>query len=85
MNIYAVLSKVKLEKVLTEMAGKDYSFLKTKLAENLISEIVPVGKEIQKLLDDKSYLKGILKKGSEKANILAEENLKNVRDIVGLI
>ena len=67
------------------MAGKDYSFLKTKLAENLISEIVPVGKEIQKLLDDKSYLKGILKKGSEKANILAEENLKNVRDIVGLI
>jgi tryptophanyl-tRNA synthetase len=85
LNIYAVLSKVKLEKVLTEMAGKDYSFLKTKLAENLISEIVPVGKEIQKLLDDKSYLKGILKKGSEKANILAEENLKNVRDIVGLI
>ncbi|MDC0952202.1 tryptophan--tRNA ligase [Pelagibacteraceae bacterium] len=85
LNIYAVLSKVKLEKVLTEMAGKDYSFLKIKLAENLISEIVPVGKEIQKLLDDKSYLKGILKKGSEKANILAEENLKNVRDIVGLI
>tara|TARA_X000001036_G_scaffold409036_1_gene419769 strand:+ start:1557 stop:2561 length:1005 start_codon:yes stop_codon:yes gene_type:complete len=85
LNIYAVLSKVKLEKVLSEMSGKEYSFLKTKLAEILISEIIPVGKEIQKLLDDKSYLKGILKKGSEKANILAEENLKNVRDIVGLI
>ena len=67
------------------MAGKDYSFLKKKLAEILIGEITPVGKEIQKLLDDKLHLKGILKKGSEKASIIAEENLKNVRDKVGLI
>ena len=85
LNIYSDLSKIKLEKVLNEMAGKDYSFLKIKLAEILIGEITPVGKEIQKLLDDKLHLKGILKKGSEKANIIAEENLKNIRDIVGLI
>ena len=67
------------------MAGKQYSFLKAKLAEILIEEITPVGKEIQKLLDDKSYLQEVLKKGSEKAKIKAEENLKNIRDIVGLI
>ena len=85
LTIYSELSKNRMEKVLNEMAGKEYSFLKTKLAEILISEITPVGKEIQKLLDDKVHLKGILKKGSEKANIIAEENLKNIRDIVGLI
>jgi tryptophanyl-tRNA synthetase len=85
LNIYSELTKVNLEKVFNEMAGKEYSFLKTKLAEILIGEITPVGKEIEKLLNDKSYLKGILKKGSEKANIKAEENLKKVRDIVGLI
>ena len=85
LNIYSELTKVNLEKVFNEMAGKEYSFLKTKLAEILIGEITPVGKEIKKLLNDKSYLKGILKKGSEKANIKAEENLKKVRDIVGLI
>jgi len=85
LNIYSELSKSKLEKVLSEMAGKEYSFLKTKLAEILIEEIVPVGKEIKKLSEDKSHLKGILKKGSEKAHIIAEENLKNIRDIVGLI
>ena len=67
------------------MAGKDYSLLKKKLTEVLIGEITPVGKEIQKLLDDKDHLKKILKKGSEKANIIAEENLKNIREIVGLI
>jgi tryptophanyl-tRNA synthetase len=85
LTIYSELSKINLEKIINEMAGKEYSFLKKKLSEILIEEITPVGKEIQKLLGDKSHLKGILKKGSEKANIIAEENLKNIRDIVGLI
>ena len=84
-NIYAEISNNNLEKALKEMSGKEYSYLKTKLAELLISEITPVGKEIEKLLEDKSYLENILKKGKEKANIIAEENLKNIREKVGLI
>ena len=84
-NIYSEISELPLEKVLNEMSGKDYSFLKNKLAELLINEITPVGKEIQKLLREKSYLEEILKKGTEKANIIAEENLKNIREKVGLI
>ena len=85
LTIYSEISKINMKKVLNEMAGKEYSFLKKKLTEILIEEITPVSREIQKLLVDKSHLKGILKKGSEKANIIAEENLKNIRDIVGLI
>ena len=84
-NIYSEISKTSLEKVLNEMSGKEYSFLKTKLTELLISEITPVGKEITKLLGDKSHLLKILEKGREKANIIAEENLKNIREKVGLI
>jgi tryptophanyl-tRNA synthetase len=85
LNIYSEISKVELEKVLKEMAGKEYSYVKSKLVEVLVSEICPVGKEINKLMNDKSHLLEILKKGSEKANIKAEENLKNIRDKVGLI
>ena len=85
LTIYSELTKNSLEKIVSEMAGKEYSFLKTKLAEVLINEIIPVGKEIQKLLKDKSHLKNVLKKGTEKANIIAEENLKNIREKVGLI
>ena len=85
LTIYSELSENNLKKTLQDMAGKEYSFLKKKLAEILISEITPVAKEIKKLLDDKSYLKDVLKKGSEKANVIAEENLKKIRDIVGLI
>ena len=85
LTIYSELTKSSLKEIITEMAGKEYSLLKKKLAEVLISEITPVGKEIQKLMKDKSHLKNIIKKGSEKANIIAEENLKIIREKVGLI
>ena len=85
LNIYSEITKKSLEVVLNEVSGKEYSFLKTKLSEILINEITPIGKEIEKLLKDKAYLTQILKKGKEKANIIAEENLKNIREKVGLI
>tara|TARA_B100000886_G_scaffold339984_1_gene307276 strand:- start:1227 stop:2231 length:1005 start_codon:yes stop_codon:yes gene_type:complete len=84
-NIYSEISKDSIDKVLSEMSGKEYSYLKNKLAEILVSEITPVGKEINKLLNDKSHLIKVLQKGKEKASIIAEENLKNIREKVGLI
>ena len=84
-NIFAEISNNSLENVLNEMSGKEYSFLKTKLTDLIISEIGPVGQEINKLLKDKSHLEKVLKKGKEKANIIAEENIKNIREKVGLI
>ncbi len=84
-SIYSEISNNNLEKVLNEMSGKEYSFLKSKLTDLLISEITPVGIEIKKLMQDKSHLKKIMKKGTEKANIIAEENLKIIREKVGLI
>ena len=85
LNIYSEFSKSSLEKTLQEVAGKDYSFVKNKITELLISEICPIGKEIKKLLDDETHLQKVLNKGAEKARIIAEENLKNIREKVGLI
>ena len=85
LNIYSEMTNKSLETVLNEVSGKEYSFLKTKLSEILIGKIVPIGKEIKKLLNDKDHLMQIVKKGREKANIIAEENLKNIREKVGLI
>ena len=42
-------------------------------------------KEIKKLLSDGTYLQDVLNKGAEKARIIAEENLKNIREKIGLI
>ena len=84
-NIYADVSEKKVESVLNEMAGKDFSFLKSNLSDVLIERVLPIGKSIKELMNDSEFLEKILKKGTEKANIKAEENLKKIREIVGLL
>jgi tryptophanyl-tRNA synthetase len=85
LNIYSDITGSSLPKVLEEMSGKEFSYVKNKLSENLVEVVTPIGKKIAQLMDDKVHLEGILKKGREKASIKSEENLKKIRDIVGLI
>jgi tryptophanyl-tRNA synthetase len=85
LNIFAYVTKTTLKDVLKTMAGKEFSYFKNELSEALIAEISPVGKKIQDLMNNEDHLVAILKKGKEKAHIKAEENLKKIREIVGLI
>ena len=64
-------------------AIKEYSILKNKLSEVLTDVICPVGKEIKKLLEDKNFLEKTLKEGTEKARVIAERNLKEIKNVVG--
>ena len=85
LNIYGDITNKSLIDVLKEMSGKEFSYVKTKLSEALIETICPIGKRISQLMEDKVHLTEVLKKGSEKALIKSEENLKKIRDIVGLL
>ncbi|MFL2887829.1 MAG: tryptophan--tRNA ligase [Pelagibacterales bacterium MED-G40] len=85
LKIYADLKKTPIQKILSEMEGKEFSFLKNKLSDSLVATICPVGKKIKELIDDKAYLEQVLNKGREKALKKAEENLKKIREIVGLL
>ena len=85
LKIYADLKKTPMQKILSEMEGKEFSLLKDKLSDCLVATICPVGKKIKELIDDKRYLEQVLNKGREKALKKAEENLKKIREIVGLL
>ncbi len=85
LKIYADLKKTPIQKILSEMEGKEFSFLKNKLSDSLVATICPVGKKIKELIDDKAYLEQVLNKGREKALKKAEENLKKIREMVGLL
>ena len=85
LTIFAEITEVKISTILNEMSGKDFSFVKKKLSDALVAKICPIGQKISQLMKDKHYLEKVLKKGTEKASIKAEENLKKVREIVGLI
>tara|TARA_E500000331_G_C17183160_1_gene681442 strand:+ start:169 stop:1173 length:1005 start_codon:yes stop_codon:yes gene_type:complete len=84
-NIYSDLTNNSVENILNDMAGKDFSFVKKQLSDVLVDQICPIGKKIKDLMKDKNYLIQVLNKGTEKATIKSEENLKKIRDIVGLI
>ena len=85
LNIYADITGSPLSKVLLELSGKEFSYVKKQLSDALVSVICPIGKIINQLIEDKSHLEDVLKKGGLKANIIAEKNLKKIREIVGLI
>ena len=83
LGIYSSLTNSSLEDSVKTFAGKNFSEFKEKLAEELVNKIVPISKEIKKLLEDKKYLDEILLDGVEKANIIASKKIKKIKEIVG--
>jgi len=83
-SIYASMNNIKINDVLKEFGGKNFSTFKSKLSESVIEKISPIGKEINKLLSDKKNLHEILEKGSKKADLIAKNNLREIYNIVGL-
>jgi len=84
-NIYCSLSEQKLEKVISEFEGKNFSYLKDNLSDLIIEKICPIGNEIKKLLKDKKYLLGILKDGNLRANSIAKVKLREIYDKIGFL
>ena len=84
-TIFSDLNGNTIDKTLSQFRGKEFSHFKNNLADVLIENICPIGKKINELMSDKRHLEAVLKKGTEKANIIAEENLKKIRDIVGFL
>ena len=85
LTIYASLTNKSLEESLRIFCGSDFKKLKAELSDLLISELDPISQEIKKLLKDKTYLKKVLKEGSEKARAIADPILKETFEIIGMV
>ena len=82
-GIYASLNNSTFETSIKKYAGKNFSDFKNELSEVVVSKIIPISKEIKKLLEDHSYLDSILLDGVERANKIASKKIKNIKEIVG--
>jgi tryptophanyl-tRNA synthetase len=83
LTIYAALADISLEKAGEEFAGKRTSDFKKALADIAVEKLSPITAEFNKLKQDKEFLKSILRDGAEKANEIAEKNLKEIKEVVG--
>ena len=70
---------------LKKFEGKEFRILKEVLAEALIHKIFPIGDETRKILKEENYLANVLEEGAQKAKEQAEENLKEIKNIIGFI
>jgi tryptophanyl-tRNA synthetase len=83
LGIYSSLTNYTMEKSVEIFAGKNFSEFKEKLSEVLVERIQPITIEIKKLLNDKSYLDKTLLEGVERADKIASQKIKRIKEIVG--
>ena len=76
-------SRINLTDTVNEFQGKNFSNFKEKLSEVVIENISPISKEISKLKSDKGHILQVLKDGSEKAEAIASEKVKKIKEIIG--
>lgn len=84
-GIYAALAGKDKAAICREFGGKQFSEFKASLAELAVSTLSPITQEMRKLIDDPAYIDQVLRDGSERAGVIAEETMHNVRDIVGFL
>ena len=84
-GIYAALADLSKTAVLQEFAGAQFSTFKPKLADLLIAKLTPITAEMRRIKDDFAYIDQVLADGSIRAQAIAAETMKAVKDIVGFV
>ena len=83
LGIYSSLNNQNLAKTINEFSGKNFSEFKEKLADIVVEKILPISDEINKLQKDPGFIDKILQKGSEKADKIASQKVKEMKKILG--
>ena len=83
LSIYSSLNDITLEKTISDFSGKNFSEFKDSLIQVLVDKLGPISGEINKLMSNQDYLDKILDLGFEKANNIASEKVKKIKQIVG--
>src|SRR5262249_41787623 len=84
-GIYAALKDASKADVLKEFGGAQFSTFKPALADLLVAKLSPITAEMRRLKDDAAYIDSVLAEGSARAQALAAETMKAVKDIVGFV
>ena len=84
-NIFSALAERDAQSICAEYEGKGFADFKRDLAELSVSVLGPITEEMGRLMDDKTYLDGILRDGAENAHAIAQPVLTRAHEIVGFL
>ena len=86
--LYKLLSTEEEQAALAERyraGGMGYGHAKTELLDKINEHFGPMREKRAELADDMDYVENVLRKGAEKASVLARETLDKARHAVGLV
>lgn len=84
-NILSSITGKTAEQIVSEYEGIGYAKFKEDVAEAIVGVLTPIQQKVQKLLEDKTYLEDIYKKGAEKANYVSNKILRKMQKKIGFI
>ena len=85
LTIYAALTGRTVEALEEDYAGRMYGDLKKELAEVVVDFVTPFREQTLALLEDRTHLTEVLRRGAEQANAVAEATLRDVYERVGFV
>ena len=84
-GIYAALADMTKADVLAQFGGAQFSAFKAALVDLTVAKLSPINAEMRRLVGDPSHIDAVLADGSARAQVLAAETMKAVKDIVGFV
>ncbi len=85
LSIYCAVTGKTVEDAEKDFEGKGYGDFKKAVAEVVIDELRPVQARYKELIENPDYLMGIINKGADYANEIAQKTLKDVYEKVGFV
>jgi tryptophanyl-tRNA synthetase len=84
-GIYAALSDTTRDAVLQQFGGQGWGVFKPALADLAVARLAPIATEVRRMLADPAYIDGFMADGAERAGVIAEVTMREVRSIVGFV
>ncbi|KST66988.1 tryptophan--tRNA ligase [Mastigocoleus testarum] len=83
LTLYMLLAGKTKQEVTAECQDMGWGKFKPLLTETTINALKPIQDKYQAVMDDKSYLESVLREGREKAEVVAQETLAQVKAALG--
>ncbi len=84
LSIYAALADQPRAAVEARFAETSFADFKGELADLAVARLGPITAEMRRLLQDRGELERVLRRGADKVEAIAADNLAKVYDLVGL-
>lgn len=84
-GIYAALMDESRDSVCAQYEGKGFGDFKKALTDVVVTRLAPITEEMARLQNDPTYIDSVLADGAERASVMAEPILAEVKKAVGFL